>query len=135
MSSRLLAVIFMALGYVYSDNFPVYATHKEVNGCGSGVTGLVTPNTPAGVSFEPACNNHDRCYGIIGKSRDACDNTFHNEMLTVCREKYPDGKFLGKSIRKPQRIACNGAADTYFKAVREKGGSAYKQAQDHARKG
>lgn len=135
MINKILATISIAFCPIYFAYLPANSTHKEINGCGSGVTNSVTPNKPAGVSFESACNNHDKCYGIIGKSQGACDNQFHNEMLTACREAFPDGRFLGRPIRKPQRIACNGAADIYFSAVKKRGGNAYRNAQEHAKKG
>ncbi len=91
------------------QTLPVQA---DSNGCGSGWTAALTPNTPAGASFK-----------------SACDNQWHNDMLTACREKFPDGSFLGKSIRKPWRITCNGAADAYYRAVRSEGGKAHQDAQ------
>ncbi|MEG4803524.1 phospholipase A2 [Microcoleus sp. ARI1-B5] len=104
------------------------------SGCGSGRTGSITPNAPAGTSFKSACDRHDNCYDTLGADKGACDNQFHNDMLTACREAFPDGSLLGQTIRKPQRIACNGAADSYYQAVRSEGGKAYQDAQREASK-
>ncbi|HEY9704830.1 MAG TPA: phospholipase A2 [Allocoleopsis sp.] len=126
--SLALATCLGAVSINLWDTVPTLATHTEVNGCGSGPTGKVTPNAPAGVSFEEACNNHDRCYGIIGKSQQDCDKAFHKEMLDKCARKFKT------IIAKPLRASCNGAADVYYSAVKKYGGTAYRAAQDHARK-
>jgi uncharacterized membrane protein len=118
--------IISILTIFFTQNLPAQAGS---NGCGSGWTGNITPNTPAGTSFKGACDRHDKCYDTLGSNRQACDNQFHNDMLTACREAFPDGSFLGRSIRKPARITCNGAADAYYTAVRSEGGKAHQDAQ------
>jgi Group XII secretory phospholipase A2 precursor (PLA2G12) len=111
---------------IFTQSLPARA---DSNGCGSGWTGRITPNAPAGTSFKFACDRHDECYDTLGSNRQECDNQWHNNMLAACREAYPDGSFLGKSIRKPQRITCNGAADAYYRVVRSEGGKAHQDAQ------
>jgi Group XII secretory phospholipase A2 precursor (PLA2G12)/Protein of unknown function (DUF1036) len=128
--SRLLK--FLAPSVVLSSlNLSVVqiTAQADSNGCGSGRTAAITPNAPAGVSFKTACDRHDVCYDTLGSDRRSCDDQFHNDMLTACREAYPDGSFFGQSIRKPQRITCNGAADLYYQAVLSEGGSAHQEAQ------
>jgi hypothetical protein len=126
--SKAFATVLLIPSLLIIESVPTLASHTEVNGCGSGPTGRVTPNAPAGISFEEACNNHDRCYGIIGKSKQDCDKAFHNEMLDRCARKFKT------IIARPLRASCNGAADVYYTAVIERGGPAYRDAQAHARK-
>ncbi|MCU7829564.1 MAG: hypothetical protein KZQ85_10905 [Candidatus Thiodiazotropha sp. (ex Myrtea sp. 'scaly one' KF741663)] len=38
--------------------------------------------------FEGACNTHDICYQTIGRSRDNCDTSFRNDLLSSCEDKY-----------------------------------------------
>lgn len=101
---------------------PSQAVHREVNGCGSGSTLAITPNG----LFGSPCNNHDRCYGVIGKSKGECDKQFHREMLEICARNFHTW------ITRPARIACNGNADVYYTAVLDHGGEAYRAAQRHA---
>lgn len=105
---------------------PSIAEHNVVDGCGSGPTGSVTPN---GVfaNFEPACNNHDRCYGKLGNSRLGCDNRFYNEMLDRCESTYSD------IWEYPSLQACYANLELYYQAVRAFGGDAYASSQRHAR--
>lgn len=107
----------------------------QSSGCGSGWTWYITPNAPSGVDFGSACSRHDDCYDTLNADRRRCDIQFHNDMLTACREAFPDRTVpgLGIEYRHPLRITCNGAADTYAWAVRERGGKAYQDAQNRAR--
>lgn len=123
--SALLSVgllVVAPLFVVITRPSPAQAVHKEVNGCGSGSTLAITPNG----LFEQPCNNHDRCYGIIGKTKGECDKQFHNEMLEICARNFHTW------ITKPARIACNGNADVYYTAVLEYASKAYTDAQNHA---
>ncbi|MCU7843182.1 MAG: hypothetical protein KZQ93_05015 [Candidatus Thiodiazotropha sp. (ex Monitilora ramsayi)] len=38
--------------------------------------------------FESACNTHDICYQTIGRSRDGCDTSFRNDLVSSCEDKY-----------------------------------------------
>lgn len=102
------------------------ATHNEVNGCGSGSTLEITPD---GIfaNFTSACNNHDRCYGVLGQSRENCDNIFYNEMVDRCDSTYSNW-WEEVSLQ-----ACFTNANLYYEAVRRGGGDAYREAQAHAR--
>jgi hypothetical protein len=123
------SIIFMVLGLLPIDNLPVNATHREVNGCGDDTgLGRFVPNAPTGADFRPSCDNHDRCYGTLGKSKSECDKQFHNELLGVC------GRTFRTIITRPLRGVCNKVADVYYTAVLESGnaGTAYNKAQRHA---
>jgi Photosynthesis system II assembly factor YCF48 len=116
---------------------PVKATHKEVNGCGdnSGL-GRFVPNQPTGVDFRPVCDNHDRCYGILGQSRKDCDNNFRSGLRAKCEKELlrKTGGVLGTILTGGQALtSCYGVAESYYQAVRNRGGSAYSTAQNHAK--
>lgn len=115
----------------------VHATHLNINGCGddSGL-GRFVPNQPSGVSFEPVCNNHDRCYGQLGRSRGDCDNRFRSELRAKCEKDLlrNGGGLVGTVLTGGKALtSCYAMAELYYQAVRERGGTAYQIAQDHAR--
>lgn len=58
-----------------------------------------------GVSFLPACGNHDRCWGL-GNSRTACDEAFHQDLRSLCAASA--GGNMG---------VCNGFAAGYYSIV------------------
>ena len=59
----------------------------------------------AGVSFLPACNNHDRCWGAAG-NKGVCDEVFLNEMRGACAASAGGGVGV-----------CNGFASAWHSAV------------------
>jgi hypothetical protein len=131
----LLIISIFAQAFLLS--YPVQATHREVNGCGddSGLGGLV-PNQPVGVDFRPVCDNHDRCYGALGQSREHCDNEFRSGLRAKCEEELlgsVGGIFGTVFTGGGALVGCYGVAEIYYQAVRERGGKAYSTAQNHAR--
>lgn len=119
-------LLFIASGTLTAIYFPAQAVHTEVNGCGSGPTRSITPNGFL-ANFEPACNEHDLCYGILGQTRESCDNRFRRNMRQRCSSTYDDW------WERPSRRICYENAELYYEAVRRLGGDAYREAQDHAR--
>lgn len=126
---------------VFAQSFllmlPVQATHKEINGCGddSGL-GRFVPNQPVGVDFRPVCDNHDECYGTLGESREQCDNVFRSALRAKCEKTLlrSAGGILGTVVTGGQALtSCYGVAEVYYRSVRERGGTAYSKAQNHAR--
>ena len=106
-------------------------TVERTEGCGSGFSWYVTPDTPAGVSFRSSCNNHDKCYDTYDPnnlSQSKCDYIFHTEMLQAC------GREFNTILEKPLLIKCNTAANAYYKVVRELGQNAYNEAQNKAKR-
>jgi hypothetical protein len=109
-----------------SDNSPALA---QTSGCGSGVSWylaqVVTPISAQ--QFRVACDEHDACYDTFGKSKQECDNAFHNRMLGICARDHHT------IIERPLKAQCNGRADAFYAAVRNGGQSAYDKAQAAAR--
>jgi hypothetical protein len=109
------------------------------NGCGSGtlregILSSIGPfllegfsgdmNSPwanSGVSFRPACLDHDVCYSSFS-SRPDCDASFAQGLATICSQNYVSGS--------GPMNTCMGWADTYSGAVRTQGQQAYQDAQD-----
>ena len=74
-----------------------------VNGCGS--ASFDVPDSFFGmVSFTPACNNHDRCYGQCGASKVECDVALGLAMRKAC---------LPLMIFPPLYGLCAAQADIY----------------------
>ena len=114
---------------------PLNGVSKECisNGCGTDGTRWFIPNSPAGVSFMSACNQHDRCYsscdgprfGVMlvacrdpALSRDGkrcCDQEFLVDMLNLCSEA---------KIR--DRVFCDNCSAIYFGGVNRFGNSSFK---------
>ncbi|WP_405236457.1 hypothetical protein [Lentisalinibacter orientalis] len=70
-----------------------------------------------GVSFLPACNQHDYCYGIQ-TAKYRCDDQFHENLQGACAENTANAT----------RTLCNSVAAAYFVAVTDHGDSAYDSA-------
>lgn len=73
---------------------------------------------PSAANFTPACQWHDDCYGKCGASKVACDTGFYSRTVQQCRT------MVGGAL-----IPCLLAAQTYYEAVNNLGGSAYDAAQ------
>lgn len=58
-----------------SGNIPI------VNGCGGQGSIDFNPLFPA---FTDICNDHDRCYGKCGTSKNSCDEEFSRGMIKYC---------------------------------------------------
>ena len=132
---ELLIIPIFAQAFLFI--YPAQATHREVNGCGddSGL-GRFVPNQPVGVDFRPVCDDHDRCYGTLGQSREHCDNAFRSGLRARCEKELlrSVGGILGTVVTGGRALtSCYGIAEIYYQAVRERGGTAYSTAQNHAR--
>lgn len=75
-----------------------------------GYTGNLTNPLP-GVSFAPACTDHDQCYYLWAK-RD-CDNKFADKLMNIC------------NAAGPRAPACFTLRGRYVKAVEDFGQHAY----------
>lgn len=86
----------------------------STNGCGSqGADGTDVPDDWFGVSFTPACDWHDQCYGTKGLSQSYCDRGMLEKNLEACG----DGS------------ACRGVAVAYYAGVALFGGGPYLDGQ------
>jgi RHS repeat-associated protein len=104
--------------------------YKNVpNGCGSDQGIYDPPNDPQiilwgpRVSFKPACDSHDGCYGVCGASKQLCDDKFLKDMKAEC------DKAISNPILKQK---CYQNAESYAWAVRGWGDNAFNTAQDLA---
>jgi hypothetical protein len=103
------------------------------NGCGVGdwrdalltrLAGITLPTFTGnldvpfpGVSFQSACNAHDRCYGVQ-RPQFECDNLFHVGMQGACESNTANAT----------RTLCMSTAAIYFGTVAQHGQSAYESA-------
>lgn len=88
-----------------------------VNGCGSqGADGVDVPDQFGDVSFTPACNWHDRCYGTKGLSQSYCDRGMLAKNLDACGD----------------RGGCRAIAKVYYLGVAAFGGDPYREGQQLA---
>lgn len=73
--------------YARSQGFPNsdYPYYEKVNSCGSGEYCKWVPDGWYPVSFNNACNNHDRCYMTCGTSQDECDNKFYEDLKAAIK--------------------------------------------------
>lgn len=116
---------------------PVYDPGWQPNGCGTGAianaavsslmsslfAGFYTLDEPyQGVSFEEACNGHDRCYWSAG-GFNQCNSAFSADMSAACS----GGTIAGSS----PRFVCENFAAVYRAAVSTDtfGADAYDEAQ------
>ena len=103
--------------------------NPKANGCGpAGWKSLIIPDKIVFVprigwiSFTPACDIHDICYGTCGSSKSDCDFALRLNAISIC-QRIPQ-TFKG------EREACFSAAENFFLAVSKAGGSAFDVAQD-----
>jgi RHS repeat-associated protein len=102
--------------YAYAGGNPVINTDSEGLVCGSWWNdGIVADFIPGVYNFSSACSIHDRCYGTLGKTKEACDNAFLANMLSGCSND-----------------VCRWAAELYHGAVIAYGDQAYKDGQREA---
>lgn len=91
-------------------------------GCGSGPTGPVTPDT----FFRRCCDKHDGCYDKCdGPSKDTCDREFFSCMMGQCSGRWVGIRFVCEWI----------ASAVYSEAVRRRGDDSFKRARDKCSKG
>lgn len=107
----------------------------SANGCGSGWNEILVPDNPSdvlsgidtvrilagkcSVSFTPACDIHDQCWGFCGNGKTDCDGDFHANLLALC----------SKAQSETCRLECTYLADAYTAAVASFGSQAYYDAQ------
>lgn len=105
----------MKRGFPKSD----YPYYEAPNGC------TFSPDSNwfnSGTGFKPACDNHDRCYETVGKSKEACDNTFKADMDKICATGTPV-------------TGCSATATSYYKIVANISASLfYSSSQTEAKK-
>jgi hypothetical protein len=116
-------------GFTEALIFEQSSATAQTSGCGSGRSWyLLRVMTPISAKqFKVACNEHDACYDIYGKSKEECDKAFHNRMLGICARDH------NTIVGRPLRIACNGRADAFYRAVLEYGRDSYNQGQAAAK--
>lgn len=90
---------------VYAANCPIY--EWQVNGCSLGGVENYLGNLGLGTDN---CNEHDRCYRILGNTKQACDREFRNVLENRC---YWNG------IPEPHWPLCMGEAKLAYLFVRD----------------
>ena len=93
------------------------ARNATCNGCGTeGFGGWIVPDTIWGLSISECCNIHDWMYehGVSIEDKREADRVFLNNMMRLIEEGCAWLRFL-RRIR----------ARTYYRSVRDFGGSAY----------
>lgn len=88
------------------------------NGCGSGWSARIIPNTIYGVSILEACRRHDYMYGV-GKTiedKEEADRVFLNNMLRLVEAK--KGWWFPHSLARRRALK-------YYEAVLNFGGPAF----------
>ena len=95
----------------------------KVNGCG--VQGL-NFNSVQFPAFTDICNEHDRCYGRCGATKNDCDKEFSRAMKKYCESQQT------KSGKESVYRDCTGLASLYSAGVEALGCSFYKAAQEQA---
>jgi len=113
--------------YQYVMNNPIvsFDPYGLANGCGQ-EGGRDYPDYPwwiGGGNFEPACNNHDDCYGNCYRTKEDCDKRFRKDLRKACRKLYWWNPNL--------MMHCYGIAEIYVKAVQIWGDDAYNKGQEH----
>lgn len=124
----------------------------DVNGCGPGWGAKLVPEKPGGYDFHEACNEHDRCYQTLGKTKKQCDDEFEAAMKKVCDSTEKKitlwtwkwdkkmGKFVKTKLKEidysdAAKAECKAWAEVYSTAVRGKlGDQSYKSGQEEAQK-
>lgn len=114
------------------------------NGCGpDGILSWAVPNAPIpNVSFEGACNHHDRCYTTVGMTQGQCDASLGAEASQACENARPgfrsegiDQGLTGTRLQNyiNDRIySCRGFATVYQGAVMAAGAPHFRLGQTTA---
>lgn len=108
--------------YVYAKNNPIIFVDPEGLACGTGSTDAYVPDEPFNFYFTEACEWHDGCYNMCGKSKSFCDKGFRDRMVARCWDQllWKGGIAYGN---------CRVIALTYYGAVATLGKPAYCRAQ------
>jgi len=96
-------------------------------GCGSGWNTDVVRDELFDVSFREPCEHHDICYETCGMIKKDCDDTFYDELKSVCEDTYPN------ESEENQIKVCLEAASLYYKGVSNAGDDAFADAQENCR--
>ena len=96
---------------------------SEVNGCG--VQGMSIDIGPDFSAFTEICNEHDRCYGKCGASKEQCDREFSRELSEHCESLRKRRTSGNKDLYQK----CQGVASLYTTGVVTLGCSFYLDAQ------
>ena len=101
-----------------------------LNGCGSEGSEWVPDSFLWIVSFVEACNNHDKCYGTCGSSKEDCDKKLGHDMENACKNKFGILRFV---FRKSY-LLCLAQAKIYELALLNVSAAdaAFEKAQDVA---
>lgn len=95
---------------------------KVVNGCGTDSTSLVPNSYFWQAFFWEACNIHDICYQVCGRSQRDCDKDLEINMANSCKERFGN--------LNPNRYTCMAQAAIYKNVLIAVGFFAYESAQD-----
>lgn len=99
------------------------------NGCGAKNSRLPVPQTIWGLPIKRACDAHDLCYHL-GKDKDRSDAAFLVNILILIQDAFYTApawaKWTGLALllRELRRVR----AMTYYAAVSDLGGAAYRRA-------
>lgn len=99
------------------------------NGCGAKGSRLPVPDTIYGLSIKRACDAHDLCYHL-GKDKDRSDAAFHMNLLLLIQDAYRTAPAWAKwtGLAFLLRALRRARAMTYYVAVSDLGGAAYRRA-------
>ncbi len=86
------------------------------------------PTSLEKAAFYKACQGHDDCYGMLGKTKEECDKAFRDRLRKECERAF------NTVLEAPCRAQCYVAAEAYYQAVKQNGGDAYRMAQEEAKK-
>ncbi len=88
------------------------------NGCGSGWSAKIIPDSIYGLDIRPACRYHDWCYEEYTtiKDKEKADRIFLNNMIRIIDDK--EGWWFPHSFARRRALK-------YYEAVHNFGGSAF----------
>ena len=120
--------------------YPHYDSTKHYCGPEWLPTGVV-PRFPAGVDFNPACYEHDKCYDECMtncKGQFTCDADFEDDINAICAQNIPlleeicydEHPYVGWLICPALMINCNSWAARYKLAVMSLGLFSYECSSD-----
>lgn len=96
-------------------------TAPGFNGCGSPESDCLLKGG-GDWAFEPACEDHDACYGRCGSSRSGCDDAFRRDARKTCQDRFG-------WLAPVTALACNAAAYIAYRGVKLCGRTAFGKAQ------
>lgn len=102
------------------------------NGCGSRESGHIYSGTYW--SFEPACDDHDQCYGRCGANKNQCDKNLRDGALAAWNDFW-NGLSTAAKLNPVSWLlfdSCVAQANAFYAGVQVGGGSAFQSAQQAA---